>query len=96
MTDRQIKQLSDIQLLELYKSKALVCLCKEQQCNCGPQKIAQKTLKEIKLRKINLPEHSLALSEDSSCGRRKHSNSKCEFDEIMSEFIGGLKSSRIS
>ena len=31
MTDKQIKQLSDIQLLELYKSKALVCLCKEQQ-----------------------------------------------------------------
>jgi hypothetical protein len=96
MTDNQIKNLSDIELLQTYKSKALVCTCPvDDGCNnprksikqfCGSQKIAKKVLTEIKTRHIILPELAIALNEDWSCGRRSKS-SNCEFDEIMNDFI---------
>lgn len=101
MTELQLSKLSNIDLLKLYKSKALVCICSfDDGCNsvnrqgfktlCGPQQISAKCLREIKNRGIHLPELSIAISEDWSCGRRKNSKSICEFDEIMEEFIKGM------
>lgn len=55
---------------------------------CGPQRISEILIREIKRRKIELPVGLyMGISEDNSCGRRKLSAGPCEFDLIMNKHI---------
>jgi hypothetical protein len=94
--------LTDIQLLRHWKEKALVCVCRDPggspyRCGgspgewCGPQRQAEHALREIHRRNLPLPRGwRVALSEDDSCGRRKH-GTPTEFDELMNAYVAGLE-----
>lgn len=100
-TQKQILNMDTAALLDLYRTKTLVCLCKPQWgCfgktnwrnptpnHCGPQKTALAALREIQRRGVALPKAlGIAASEDNSCGRRSGSAGPCEVDTEMNQLI---------
>ena len=88
---------SDPNLVRAWSAKALVCICGPGMfCRgtpgewCGPQRSAAALLREIRARGIQLPPYNMAILEDVSCGRRKHSAGVCEFDEIMTAAVAKM------
>lgn len=105
---QDLTEMPDIQLLRFWQSKALVCVCSDMPyphatpCGgvvgvdwCGPQRTAMKALRELERRGIHPSEKAvaLALSEDSSCGRRKH-GSPTDFDALVDRHIADLEKHR--
>lgn len=100
-TPKQFRDMDTTGLLDLYRSKMLVCVCKpEQGCFdikdwrnptptlCGPQRTALAALREIQRRGVELPKAlNIAESEDNSCGRRSGSAGPCEVDIEMNQLI---------
>lgn len=100
-TQEQILNMDTAVLLDLYRTKMLVCVCKPQRgCfgktnwrnptpnHCGPQRTALTALREIQRRGVTLPRAlNIAASEDNSCGRRSGSAGSCEVDTEMNRLI---------